>query len=83
MPALAGVTLVLANMVRPTRKKILLIDDDEKLGDLLKSYLAQFDMNVTAATHPDEGLRLVPGCLHDALDVRPVAGCRRAEFNGR
>jgi two-component system, OmpR family, response regulator len=71
MPALAGMPLVPANMVRPTRKKILLIDDDEKLGELLKSYLAQFDMNVTAATHPDEGLRLLGKLKPEAviLDV--------------
>ena len=42
-----------------TKKQILIIDDDQKLNELLKSYLSQFDMGVTAAVHPDEGLNLL------------------------
>ncbi|WP_447985511.1 response regulator [Nitrospira sp. Nam74] len=38
---------------------ILVIDDDRKLNDLLRSYLHQFGMDVLAATHPDEGLALL------------------------
>src|ERR1041385_6359788 len=38
------------------KKQILIIDDDQKLNDLLKSYLAKFDMSVTAASRPEEGL---------------------------
>jgi DNA-binding response OmpR family regulator len=41
------------------KKQILIIDDDQKLNELLKSYLVKFEMNVTAATHPNEGLDLV------------------------
>ncbi len=41
------------------RQKILIIDDDRKLGELLQSYLAQFEMHATLATQPDEGLRLL------------------------
>lgn len=37
--------------------KILLIDDDEKLGGLLGTYFERFDMELTAATLPSEGLR--------------------------
>lgn len=36
--------------------KILLIDDDEKLGGLLGNYFDRFDMELVAATHPDDGL---------------------------
>ncbi|RMF98073.1 MAG: DNA-binding response regulator [Gammaproteobacteria bacterium] len=36
--------------------KILLIDDDEKLGGLLGNYLRRFDMELVAATHPADGL---------------------------
>jgi len=41
------------------KKQILIIDDDQKLGELLKSYLAKFDMAVTAAVRPEEGLFLL------------------------
>jgi len=41
------------------KKQILIIDDDQKLNDLLKSYLSKFDMGVTAAVHPEEGLNLL------------------------
>lgn len=36
--------------------KILLIDDDEKLGELLHNYFKRFDLELIAATHPAEGL---------------------------
>lgn len=39
--------------------RILLIDDDEKLGSLLSAYFARFDMQLTAATRPSEGLELL------------------------
>lgn len=38
---------------------ILIVDDDSKLTDLLRSYLQQFGMHVLTATHPDEGLILL------------------------
>ncbi len=41
------------------KKKILLIDDDQKLGELLKSYLAQFDMSLTAVVEPAGVARLM------------------------
>ncbi len=36
--------------------KILLIDDDEKLGELLGNYFKRFDLELITATHPAEGL---------------------------
>ena len=36
--------------------RILLIDDDEKLGDLLKAYFQRFDMQLEVATLPSVGL---------------------------
>lgn len=41
--------------------KILLIDDDEKLGGLLEAYFQRFDLDLVSATHPSKGLEL----LHD------------------
>ena len=42
-----------------SKKQILIIDDDQKLNELLKSYLAKFDMTVTAAVRSEEGLALL------------------------
>ncbi|MDQ1302571.1 MAG: Response regulator transcription factor [Pseudomonadota bacterium] len=36
--------------------RILLIDDDEKLGELLKAYFQRFDMQLDNAVRPSEGL---------------------------
>ena len=36
--------------------KILLIDDDEKLGDLLQSFFGRFDLDLIAAHDPETGL---------------------------
>jgi two-component system, OmpR family, response regulator len=36
--------------------RILLIDDDEKLGELLKAYFKRFDMQLDSAVRPSEGL---------------------------
>jgi DNA-binding response OmpR family regulator len=51
--------------------KILLIDDDEKLGELLGVFFQKFDMELSAATHPDEGLELLKNSEPDLviLDV--------------
>ena len=51
--------------------KILLIDDDEKLGELLTTFFERFDMDLVAATHPDEGLRQFEAAKPDLviLDV--------------
>ncbi len=52
-------------------KKILIIDDDRKLNDLLKSYLSKFEMGVTTADRPGEGLSLLKRIKPDLviLDV--------------
>jgi DNA-binding response OmpR family regulator len=39
--------------------KILLIDDDEKLGGLLEAYFKRFDLDLVSATHPTKGLELL------------------------
>jgi len=40
-------------------QKILVIDDDEKLNELLKNYLSDFGYTVLSATHPEKGLQLI------------------------
>ena len=51
--------------------KILLIDDDEKLGGLLKEYFSRFDLELTAAIEPTGGLKLLESLKPDLviLDV--------------
>ncbi|HEY5038017.1 MAG TPA: response regulator, partial [bacterium] len=49
------------------QKQILIIDDDQKLNELLKSYLAKFEMKVEAASHPDEGLKLLKRVKPDLI----------------
>lgn len=39
--------------------RILLIDDDEKLGELLQSFFRRFDMDLQVAHEPESGLRMV------------------------
>jgi OmpR family response regulator RpaB len=39
--------------------RILLIDDDEKLGELLSAYFRRFDMDLVAANHPAVGLEKI------------------------
>ncbi|MCP4298381.1 MAG: response regulator transcription factor [Proteobacteria bacterium] len=41
------------------KAKILIIDDDEKLNDLLVDYFAKFDLQVFSAIHPKEGFKLL------------------------
>ena len=36
---------------------ILIIDDDQKLNELLKGFLSDFGFSVLAATHPEKGLK--------------------------
>jgi len=51
--------------------KILLIDDDEKLGDLLTAYFGRFELELTAATDPEQGLKVLDSLKPDLviLDV--------------
>ena len=39
--------------------KILLIDDDEKLGDLLSTYFERFDLALLVANEPEAGLEML------------------------
>jgi OmpR family response regulator RpaB len=39
--------------------KILLIDDDERLADLLERYFDQYDFELSSATRPSDGLKLL------------------------
>ena len=50
---------------------VLIIDDDEKLGDLLTDYLEKFGFSVFAASHPKDGLALLKSKSPDLviLDV--------------
>jgi two-component system phosphate regulon response regulator OmpR len=41
----------------PADKRVLLIDDDERLTALLTTYLGRFGFTVRSATHPEQGLR--------------------------
>ncbi|MCJ7772933.1 MAG: response regulator transcription factor [Desulfobacterales bacterium] len=42
--------------MKPT---ILIIDDDEKLNDMLKDFLSDFGFNILTAFEPDEGLKIL------------------------
>jgi DNA-binding response OmpR family regulator len=48
-------------------KQILLIDDDEKLGQLLTQYLERYDMTVTAALTPSKGFEYLKRNKPDLL----------------
>lgn len=48
-------------------KQILLIDDDEKLGQLLTQYLERYDMTVTAAHTPSKGFEYLKRNKPDLL----------------
>ena len=45
--------------------KILLIDDDERLGGLLADFFSRYDLELCSATHPEEGLKLLHTEAHD------------------
>ena len=47
--------------------KILIIDDDKKLNTLLSDYLLKFGFKVTAATHPEKGLKILKMELPDII----------------
>ncbi|HYX25300.1 MAG TPA: response regulator transcription factor [Thermoanaerobaculia bacterium] len=42
-----------------TGARVLLLDDDEALGELLTEYLGGFGFTVRAVAHPEEGLRAI------------------------
>ena len=41
------------------KKKILIIDDDQKLNRLLRDYLSKYEFQVYEATHPEKGLKVL------------------------
>ncbi len=75
---------------RPARTRVLLIDDDEKLNSLLAEFLGRFNFAVTAAVHPQEGLRLLKTDPPDIVildvmlpDLDGFAVCRKIREIGR
>lgn len=49
------------------KAQILLIDDDERLGQVLTTYLQKFDFQLTHASHPDKGLEYLKGHHSDLV----------------
>ena len=49
------------------KAKILAIDDDQKLTDLLKDYLSRFNYEVEIANHPHDGLGKVKSEIPDLI----------------
>jgi DNA-binding response OmpR family regulator len=49
------------------RPRVLIVDDDERLSELLKDYLAQFSFSVRTSNHPDQALRLIKADTPDLL----------------
>nr|WP_295898981.1 response regulator transcription factor [uncultured Bdellovibrio sp.] len=47
--------------------RILLIDDDQKLGELLKQYFNQFELQIVQSLLPSEGLQLLKKDKIDAI----------------
>ena len=47
--------------------KALLIDDDQKLGDLLKNYLKTFDIDLSVINDPREGITTINDLDPDLL----------------
>jgi len=41
------------------KQRILIIDDDERLNELLKTFFQEFGFETVAAIHPEEGLKLL------------------------
>ena len=58
------------------KKKVLLIDDDDELAELLSEYLNRFDFQLIVAGNGEEGLKLLrqeqPDCV--LLDIRIPKG---------
>lgn len=74
----------------PTDKRVLLIDDDQRLNALLTTYLGRFAFNVRAATHPEQGLRLLRSNPPDIVvldvmlpDVDGFTLCRKIRESSR
>ncbi len=64
--------------------RVLIIDDDKRLGALLTEYLGRFNFEVTTAVHPEAGLRALRANDPDIVildvmlpDMDGFAVCRR------
>ena len=74
----------------PADKRVLLIDDDERLNALLTKYLSRFGFAVRAATHPEQGLRALRSDPPDVVildvmlpDVDGFTLCRKIRESSR
>jgi len=74
----------------PADKRVLLIDDDERLNALLTTYLGRFGFTVRAVTHPEQGLRALKGDPPDVIvldvmlpDVDGFTLCRKIRESSR
>src|SRR5262245_28331530 len=74
----------------PSRARVLIVDDDEKLTRLLTDYLSGYGFSVRAAAHPDDGLRLLKSDPPDLVildvmlpDMDGFALCRKVRETSR
>ena len=70
--------------------RVLIIDDDQRLGALLTEYLGRFNFEVTTAVHPEAGLRALRSSDPDIVildvmlpDMDGFAVCRRIRESSR
>ncbi len=73
-----------------THTRVLLIDDDEALGELLTEYLSRFRFVVKVATRPEDGLRALEAEPPDIVvldvmlpDMDGFAVCRKVRETSR
>ncbi len=72
------------------KSRVLLIDDDARLSDLLRAYFERFDLQLISATHPTEGLRRLAESPPDLVildvmlpDMDGFEVCRRIRKTSR
>ena len=70
--------------------RVLIIDDDERLNELLTQYLTPFGFKVRAVTHPDAGLRALKSDPPDLVvldimlpDTDGLTVCRKVRETSR
>jgi DNA-binding response OmpR family regulator len=73
-----------------TRARVLIIDDDERLNELLTEYLSRFGFSVQAVTHPDAGFRALKADAPDLIvldimlpDTDGLTVCRKVRETSR
>ena len=62
--------------------RILLIDDDAQLGPPLAAYFARFDMSLTCALRPSEGLALLRAASRQGVFDDAILGKVHSEMDG-